>query len=305
MVVLIEMFLAVACGTTVIISEVIYMFKLINFIELTQTMGAYPGLVGLDDGMPVVKSQFFVGVDNGAETGLLFSVRRLRAVSLPLVLLAFLFVFYSIRLGADEGGTGGDMLGSLPIGEEITGDDTRKQPAQGCDEGRLGGRRTVGETVLNAEGDNGRDKMAGEVNKSSHGSGGWFANALIMALLVLCVNEFYIIKIIEKNKLIRLQDKAIKKQDEVIEIYKRRLENQNETKITFTTNTGGGTMEKLKDIIEGLECQLDEILQNTADVDLAATQAEREIRQALERVRRLKDGETLTYEAVEKEEPVI
>lgn len=64
-------------------------------------------------------------------------------------------------------------------------------------------------------------------------------------------------------------------------------------------------MEKLKDIIEGLECQLDEILQNTADVDLAVTQAEREIRQALERVRRLKDGETMTYEAVEKEEPVI
>jgi len=64
-------------------------------------------------------------------------------------------------------------------------------------------------------------------------------------------------------------------------------------------------MDKLKDIIEGLECQLDEILQNTADENLAVTQAEREIRQALERVRRLKDGETLTYEPVEQKEPVI
>ena len=64
-------------------------------------------------------------------------------------------------------------------------------------------------------------------------------------------------------------------------------------------------MDKLKDIIEGLESQLDEILQNTADVDLAVTQAEREIRQALERVRRLKDGETLTYEKTAEEPPVI
>ena len=64
-------------------------------------------------------------------------------------------------------------------------------------------------------------------------------------------------------------------------------------------------MDKLKDIIEGLECQLDEILQQTPERSLAVTQAEREIRQALERVRRLKDGETMTYEAVEKEEPVI
>ena len=48
-------------------------------------------------------------------------------------------------------------------------------------------------------------------------------------------------------------------------------------------------MDKLKDIIEGLECQLDEILQNTADVDLAATQAEREIRQAA-LTRRAKEG---------------
>ena len=64
-------------------------------------------------------------------------------------------------------------------------------------------------------------------------------------------------------------------------------------------------MEKLKDIIEGLECELDEILQNVADVELAATQAEREIRQALERVRRLKDGETLTYEKTAEEPPMI
>ena len=64
-------------------------------------------------------------------------------------------------------------------------------------------------------------------------------------------------------------------------------------------------MEKLKDIVEDLECCLDEILQQTPDVTLAVAQAEREIRQALERVRRLKDGETLTYEKTAEEPPNI
>lgn len=64
-------------------------------------------------------------------------------------------------------------------------------------------------------------------------------------------------------------------------------------------------MDKLKEIIEGLGGELAEILRNTTDESLAVAQAEREIRQALERVRRLKDGETLTYEKTAEEPPVI
>lgn len=64
-------------------------------------------------------------------------------------------------------------------------------------------------------------------------------------------------------------------------------------------------MDKLKEIIEGLGGELAEILRNTTDESLAVAQAEREIRQALERVRRLKDGETLTYEKTADEPPVI
>ena len=64
-------------------------------------------------------------------------------------------------------------------------------------------------------------------------------------------------------------------------------------------------MDRLKEIIEGLGGELAEILRNTTDESLAVAQAEREIRQALERVRRLKDGETLTYEKTAEEPPVI
>lgn len=64
-------------------------------------------------------------------------------------------------------------------------------------------------------------------------------------------------------------------------------------------------MDKLKEIIEGLGGELAEILRNTTDESLAVAQAEREIRQSLERVRRLKDGETLTYEKTAEEPPVI
>ena len=64
-------------------------------------------------------------------------------------------------------------------------------------------------------------------------------------------------------------------------------------------------MDRLKEIIEGLGSELAEILRNTTDESLAVAQAEREIRQALERVRRLKDGETLTYEKTAEEPPVI
>ncbi len=64
-------------------------------------------------------------------------------------------------------------------------------------------------------------------------------------------------------------------------------------------------MDKLKKIIEGLGGELAEILRNTTDESLAVAQAEREIGQALERVRRLKDGETLTYEKTAEEPPVI
>lgn len=65
-------------------------------------------------------------------------------------------------------------------------------------------------------------------------------------------------------------------------------------------------MDKLRRILEDMIAELNEIVNvEAADVELAAVQAEREIRQALERVRRLKDGETLTYEPTEKEEPKI
>lgn len=42
-----------------------------------------------------------------------------------------------------------------------------------------------------------------------------------------------------------------------------------------------------------------------ADIDVQIAQTMRELRQMIERLRRLKDGENLTYEPIKQEEPKI
>ena len=42
-----------------------------------------------------------------------------------------------------------------------------------------------------------------------------------------------------------------------------------------------------------------------ADIDVRIAQTMRELRQMIERLRRLKDGENLTYEPIKQEEPKI
>lgn len=67
--------------------------------------------------------------------------------------------------------------------------------------------------------------------------------------------------------------------------------------------------EKIKKYLELLE-ELQATLENAkkieeGDIDVQIGQTMRELRQMIERLRRLKDGDDLTYEPVKQEEPKI
>lgn len=64
-------------------------------------------------------------------------------------------------------------------------------------------------------------------------------------------------------------------------------------------------IKKYLELLEELQATLENAKKIEDDIDVAIGQTMRECRQMVERLRRLKDGESLTYEPVKQEEPKI
>ena len=64
-------------------------------------------------------------------------------------------------------------------------------------------------------------------------------------------------------------------------------------------------IKKYLELLEELQATLGNAKKIEDDIDVAIGQTMRECRQMVERLRRLKDGESLTYEPVKQEEPKI
>ena len=65
-------------------------------------------------------------------------------------------------------------------------------------------------------------------------------------------------------------------------------------------------LKKYKELLEDLQKTLEDEKKNQEDgVDLRIGQTMRELRQFIERLRRLKDGDGLRYEPIKQEEPKI
>ena len=62
---------------------------------------------------------------------------------------------------------------------------------------------------------------------------------------------------------------------------------------------------KYLELLEEFQATLENAKKIEDDIDVAIGQTMRECRQMVERLRRLKDGESLTYEPVKQEEPKI
>lgn len=62
---------------------------------------------------------------------------------------------------------------------------------------------------------------------------------------------------------------------------------------------------KYLELLEELQATLENAKKIEDDIDVAIGQTMRECRQMVERLRRLKDGDGLTYEPVKQEEPKI
>ena len=62
---------------------------------------------------------------------------------------------------------------------------------------------------------------------------------------------------------------------------------------------------KYLELLEELQATLENAKKIEDDIDVAIGQTMRECRQMVERLRRLKDGENLTYEPIKQEEPKI
>lgn len=64
-------------------------------------------------------------------------------------------------------------------------------------------------------------------------------------------------------------------------------------------------IKKYLELLEELQATLENAKKIEDDIDVAIGQTMRECRQMVERLRRLKDGENLTYEPLKQEEPKI
>lgn len=64
-------------------------------------------------------------------------------------------------------------------------------------------------------------------------------------------------------------------------------------------------LKKYKELLEEMQQTLEAAKNVEGDIDVEIDQTMRELRQMVERMRRLKDGENLTYEPVKQEEPKI
>ena len=62
---------------------------------------------------------------------------------------------------------------------------------------------------------------------------------------------------------------------------------------------------KYLELLEEFQATLENAKKIEDDIDVAIGQTMRECRQMVERLRRLKDGENLTYEPIKQEEPKI
>ena len=62
---------------------------------------------------------------------------------------------------------------------------------------------------------------------------------------------------------------------------------------------------KYLELLEELQATLENAKKIEDDIDVAIGQTMRECRQMVERLRRLKDGDGLTYEPIKQEEPKI
>ncbi len=67
----------------------------------------------------------------------------------------------------------------------------------------------------------------------------------------------------------------------------------------------GEKIKKYLELLEELQATLENAKKIEDDIDVAIGQTMRECRQMVERLRRLKDGENLTYEPIKQEEPKI
>ena len=67
----------------------------------------------------------------------------------------------------------------------------------------------------------------------------------------------------------------------------------------------GEKIKKYLELLEELQATLENAKKIEDDIDVAIGQTMRECRQMVERLRRLKDGESLTYEPIKQEEPKI
>ena len=68
----------------------------------------------------------------------------------------------------------------------------------------------------------------------------------------------------------------------------------------------GEKIKKYKELLDEMQLLMEtaRVIEN-GDIDLRIDLAMRELRQMIERLRRLKDGESLTYEPIKQEEPKI
>lgn len=64
-------------------------------------------------------------------------------------------------------------------------------------------------------------------------------------------------------------------------------------------------IKKYQELLEELQATLENAKKIEDDIDVAIGQTMRECRQMVERLRRLKDGDGLTYEPLKQEEPKI
>ena len=179
-------------------------FEKFGFSVMDQAFCAYSGLVGLEDGMPVVKGEFGTGVYCGPKSHFNLFGRQFRAVPLPLALLLLVFFLLSLK------GIAGEVSA-----DQITGSKAEQQA--GCD--RLDSREASIEPALKGDGgddaENGRKKMG----KVFHD---WMPTLQMACMLVLCFAVGGMnIMLDNKSQIIKNQEKVLIFPQQTLSLHKQ------------------------------------------------------------------------------------
>ncbi len=248
-------------------------FEKFGFSVMDQAFCAYSGLVGLEDGMPVVKGEFGTGVYCGPKSHFNLFGRQFRAVPLPLALILLVLFLLPLQGIAGEGSA-----------DQITGPKAEQQAAYD----RRGGREASVEPPLQKnrgdDAENGREKK-GDVFHD------WMPTLQMACMLVLCFAVGWMnIMLDNKSQIIKNQEKDI---DEITEKYNFALNDQKFTNVLNECQADKirqlyHSMGTIEEIVKKLQDDLGEIFMNSPDVTTVAARSRQKIDEAMACIRCLK-----------------